>query len=418
MKKTNLFVFGLMIFIIGCSRSEIEKIGIDNVEKQRAYQDSILNKKVNKSLFISLRELIAQYQEINDQEIENNPNYIYYMARLYHYISNIEPETFIDSTNNILIFQNEYKNMYDSAVYFANRLIEVRPSDIKGYYFLAYTLFFDNVRYHSKAFGKNVIYPIYSNRNPTNYANATNLIYKSLENNFSIDTSNNKEMSQSIGEIALKLKSSDLVEKHNGSFSESMLVDFTDTDLQTIIDFSKMFERVSKIKKYIFINDGNRENFKILSSFAKPSQTIYKRRHFWDNVTADVYKNGNCNKIWIFSNGLYTQELYEQNLDNLPYHERMETYTYDIINCSVKNLPLTLTHQSKGRWTKNGSTYYFYPINVDNYIIAGNDDQGKNYMFLNGYDNLEYLRSDLQTVVMTLESKNCRDCVNVNVQAW
>ena len=124
------------------------------------------------------------------------------------------------------------------------------------------------------------------------------------------------------------------------------------------------------------------------------------------------------NKIWIYSNGLYTQELYEQNLDNLPYHERMETYTYDIINCSVKNLPLTLTHQSKGRWTKNGSTYYFYPINSDNYVIAGNDDQGRNYMFLNGYDNLEFLRSDLQTVVMTLQSKNCRDCVNTDVTAW
>ena len=127
-----------------------------------------------------------------------------------------------------------------------------------------------------------------------------------------------------------------------------------------------------------------------------------------------MYSNGNCNKIWIYSNGRYTQELYEQDISRLPYHEMMNISSYDLINCSVKGLPLIMKHASNGKWIKDGSTYYFYPETPSQYIIAGTDDQNRKYMTLNKYGNLEHFRDDFQTVVMTQVAINCKECVTKN----
>jgi hypothetical protein len=131
-------------------------------------------------------------------------------------------------------------------------------------------------------------------------------------------------------------------------------------------------------------------------------------------LTADVYKNGNCNKIWILSNGRYVQQLYTQNMEQLPYHERMNTATYDVITCSVKGLPLMIVHESRGTWSRVGNTYYFSPLSDEQYIVAGTDDKDRKYMTLNAYGNLEHLREDFEKVVLKLESSKCSECISDN----
>ena len=90
----------------------------------------------------------------------------------------------------------------------------------------------------------------------------------------------------------------------------------------------------------------------------------------------------------------------------------MNISNYDLINCSVENVKKYIKHSSRGSYTKNGSTYYFYPRSPEEYILAGEDDKGRKYMSINSYENMEFYRpNDFQKVVLTLESKNCRTCV-------
>jgi hypothetical protein len=137
----------------------------------------------------------------------------------------------------------------------------------------------------------------------------------------------------------------------------------------------------------------------------------------WSGVTADVYTNGGCMTLWLYSNGNYTQHLFEQDLSVLPYHEQMNVNSYDLINCNVKGVPKTISHTSRGTYTQSGSTYYFNPRTPDEYIVAGEDDKGRKYLSLNGWENLEFFRSgDYQKVIYNRIAQNCLDCVNSEVE--
>lgn len=193
---------------------------------------------------------------------------------------------------------------------------------------------------------------------------------------------------------------------------------FDDSDIKNLIDISKNFAFISSKGKYLHLDKVNLETIRTLASLENQCKELYNTRHFWDGVTADVYKDGNCRWLWIYSNGLYELIIYKQDSDALPYHERMNLYLSDIVNCNVKNLPLIPDHVSKGKWVKNGSIYYFFPINSNNWILAGEDDKGRKYMSLNDFGNLEYFNTYYERVVMSIQNKDCVDCVNKNSKGW
>jgi hypothetical protein len=361
-------------------------------------------------ILTNLISLIGEYREIETKKLKENPFYNFYLARLYTTISDIDPKYFYDKEKKEFKKKDKYEKLYDSAYYYSNKMIELQKDNIMGYYLLAYTLFYDKIRYESN---DKDIFPFYGKRNFSNFKNFENVINNIGDRIYSIDTSNNNAMARIIDEISLWNRYINLI-NINKELSINNLNSFQDSELNDILAFSNNYSRLNKYDGYLFISNKNKNNFSDLSSFKNESERILKERHFWDNVTADVYSNGNCNKIWIYSNGRYTQELYEQDISRLPYHEMMNISNYDLINCSVKNLPLLIKHSSNGKWIKEGSTYYFYPDTPAQYIIAGTDDKNRKYMYINKFGNLEHLRDDFQTVVLTQIAINCKECVRRN----
>lgn len=137
----------------------------------------------------------------------------------------------------------------------------------------------------------------------------------------------------------------------------------------------------------------------------------------WSGITADVYENGGCMTLWMYSNGHYTQQLFEQDISVLPYHEQMNINSYDLITCKVKGAPRTISHESRGTYVKSGSTYYFYPRASTEYMVAGEDDKGRKYLAANGWGDLEFYRTgDYQKVIYNRVSQNCYECVSAELE--
>jgi hypothetical protein len=87
MSKTYFII--PILFILSCKRG-IEKIPLDNLKAHISFQDSIINESFDtSSLFSKIDSLAEMYQNLKLKEKENNPNYHYYLGRIYGKVDSI-----------------------------------------------------------------------------------------------------------------------------------------------------------------------------------------------------------------------------------------------------------------------------------------------------------------------------------------
>ena len=111
--EKNKFTFFIAItFFIASCNSGADKIGLNNVEMHRAYQDSlILKSKLPEEKLNTIKLLITEYKKMGNDESINNSNYNYYLARLYSYIYSIPLYgNFYDTLNNKLLNNDKDNN--------------------------------------------------------------------------------------------------------------------------------------------------------------------------------------------------------------------------------------------------------------------------------------------------------------------
>lgn len=220
MKKISLLFFIAITFFIASCNSGADKIGLNNVEMHRAYQDSlILKSKLPEEKLNTIKLLITEYKKIGNDESINNSNYNYYLARLYSYIYNIPLYgNFYDTLNNKLLNTDLYNNFIDSAFYFSEKSLAIDSNNLMS--MLSYTrslywereiyLFFKSKNLNSR-FTANVNFPLWNKR----------VIY--LLNNFSkfssIDKTNEKDVSRKIHEMAFVFLYETVSNKINKGFN-------------------------------------------------------------------------------------------------------------------------------------------------------------------------------------------------------
>jgi hypothetical protein len=148
--KSWLFLVFIISILSSCKHGA-SRIDINDIESHRSYQDSlIVLGKTPSSQFLILKKLITEYRNIKYEDKDNNPNYNYYLARLYSYI-NFLPMTgiFYDSVNNKLINVETYKNFYDSSYYYCELTLKYNPNHIRAMSNFASSLFNESQRYNT-----------------------------------------------------------------------------------------------------------------------------------------------------------------------------------------------------------------------------------------------------------------------------
>jgi hypothetical protein len=203
MKKINLLLFIVIAFFVSSCNSGAEKIGINNLEMHRAYQDSLILKyKLPEEKFNAIKLLISEYKKMGNDESNNNSNYNYYLARLYSYMYSIPIYgNFYDTLNNKLLNNDLYNNYVDSAYYFSEKSLAIDSNNLMSMLVYTRSLFWERENYlffKSKGlnarFTADVDFSLWNKR----------VIF--LLNNFtkfsSIDKSNEKTISRKIHEMA------------------------------------------------------------------------------------------------------------------------------------------------------------------------------------------------------------------------
>lgn len=139
MKKINILLFIVIAFFVSSCNSGAEKIGINNLEMHRAYQDSLILKyKLPEEKFNAIKLLISEYKKMGNDESNNNSNYNYYLARLYSYMYSIPIYgNFYDTLNNKLLNNDLYNNYVDSAYYFSEKSLAIDSNNLMS--MLVYT---------------------------------------------------------------------------------------------------------------------------------------------------------------------------------------------------------------------------------------------------------------------------------------
>jgi len=195
------FILSLSLFFISCNQSEIQKIGLDNRAAQKKFQDSIIIKENSnpEKQFESIRNLIISYKGLESDKLINNSNYIYYLTRLYSTISDIPLNFFYDSSTKKMLQPSIYKNMYDSAIFYSMKMIDLNPNNSLGYYFLAENLFYSWARYVVDTLV--IPYPFKeSSLNSRKYY--VDLLRKNISNIYQSDTTMDKYNARFIEEVA------------------------------------------------------------------------------------------------------------------------------------------------------------------------------------------------------------------------
>lgn len=206
--KKNLvfFLIGLLLSItfISC-KSELEKINLNDIVAHRAYQDQILNSdSTSKGRFGKLKILISEYKALEKNNPDND-NLNFYLARLYGHVNVLPVEgIWFDTASNKFQNELEYAKFYDSAYYYAEKLLQKDENNILGMYWLCHTIFYETERYYLLK-DKKIDIPFSFIRNKTDYNKRNNYIVNNAQKFKDIDTTKDRRLSRGIAEVALNL---------------------------------------------------------------------------------------------------------------------------------------------------------------------------------------------------------------------
>lgn len=203
----NVFVIYCILVFSSCKNAESKinnngaaKININDVEAHRAYQDTLLSRtKSNSERIRNLPLLIAEYKSIERNELQENLNVYYYLARLYNLIHRTPylHEVF-DSANLKTLDSIKYINYTDSARFYSKKVIDKSPDNIRAFNIYCTGFYWEWMIYMQS---KNTA-PFIGVRSNEEYNNQLMYISENALKYRGIDTTKNKQLSQEIIECA------------------------------------------------------------------------------------------------------------------------------------------------------------------------------------------------------------------------
>jgi hypothetical protein len=381
-----------IVFFISCKQSA-SKIEINDVEKHRAYQDSAIAKvKTPAEKFEVLKTLISEYVNLPENK-KNNTHYNYYLGRLYSMYADFPFNGFLyDTTYKKLNDPILYSNYIDSSVYFNEMSLKLDSNNLFAFYTLVRTLLEDQLHLEQKIHEYSSM-PNYSKRHNIDYQRNMNYIHNNSLRFLAVDTSKDKFKSRYGIEFA-KMTLSNTIQNANYDYNDINLVN-------SILIVGKYIVEIDKFPDLVLLS---KEYYKKDKIYWQPiiakANAVYDKLHEWDDVTYEQFHNCEQSNLWIYSNGKYKLEHYEQDISTLPYDDRMNVNSYDLMCCTVPGAKKYIKFKSEGDYKKQGMYYYFYPNRGSSNVVGGFDpDKNARYMKLNGWGNLEFLREDFETVI-------------------
>jgi outer membrane lipoprotein-sorting protein len=155
MKIYQILLLFIYLFTLGC-KSPVEKIGLNNLNEQRALQDSILgNVKTLDILKYKIDSLIEVYKNSKIKGKEGDANYYYYLGRIYSYIHNIPFKgNFFDTVNNKPVNINLLSSYRHLALENFEKSFEKDPNHFYSFYNIL-DIFFNDLQTREYTNNKN-----------------------------------------------------------------------------------------------------------------------------------------------------------------------------------------------------------------------------------------------------------------------
>jgi len=321
-RKIIVFILSILFGILSCNQIlKIEKIGIENIDLQRNYQDSVIDsdsipdKKIEK-----IKSLIGEYKQFENTH-GNKDYYNYYLARLYSGINYFPFRNFFyDTVTKKMLRSADYINFLDSSYYYSKRALEINPNNIKAMRILAMTLFWDYNRY---LVDKKTV-PSLINRNRNKFNEIQNIFLNNFIKFKDLDTSEKKVDSRIIYESAASLLLNSSVFFDNTKFKRT---DENKTNalyvLGDIYDHLKSFNETTLIgldfNKYI--KNKVLSDIKMARIYISTKQELQKEselKNSYSSILAKKLYSGRANYIKFDDHGNVTAtfERYYQGWNN------------------------------------------------------------------------------------------------------
>lgn len=322
MRNLKVILFFLLVGIVGCdNRPNIEKIGLENINLQRNFQDSIIySDSIPEKKLERIKSLIQEYRQFEsthgDKEYFN-----YYLARLYSGINNLPFNNFFfDAVTKKMIRSTDYINFLDSTYYYSKRTLDINSSNVMAMRILALTLFIDYNRYTINT--KSV--PSLINRN----INKANELQNYVINNFSkykdLDTSENKIDSRIIYESVASIMFNGSLFSDNTKFKQS-----DENKTNALYKLGEIYDHLKLYNSHILLRDDFNDYIKneVLSdikmarnylSAKQELQRLSELKKSYSSILSKKLYSGTANYIEFDNNGNVnvTFERYYQNWNN------------------------------------------------------------------------------------------------------
>lgn len=240
------FIIFLVIIIIASCKSNLEKIPLSDIQSHRNYQDSIYKLDlVPINQLKRLKSLINEYK-LHESEWSKDPNYSYYLLRLYGRIDNLPFKGFLyDTINKRLNYRQDYINFYDSVLFYGSKALTDNSSNIYSLFILANSMYYNTER---SILTNNSDVPSYLKSKPVVYNNMAMHIMNNCHLYKQFDTTKNKYLIRGIYEIALFFLNNSSRFKSNYSYSAS-----DDKKTNALYKYGEFYDFLKEFSDYAVI---------------------------------------------------------------------------------------------------------------------------------------------------------------------
>ena len=317
--KKLLFGFFILMFAISCKKGAA-KLDINDIEAHRAYQVGILKQNIDPYINISaLKGLITEYRNLELENKESNPNYLYLTGRLYSTLFSNKEFPFngfiFDTLTNKLRDSDLYINYVDSSLYYNEEALKKNPNNIKAMYNFC-NVWYSELYYFGIKGNQNISIPYSYLRDKTRWNGRYNYILNNATRFYSIDTSLNKEISQYILTIPYTILISDF---NIDTFNYKL-----DNNLNKIIKWFDIYSNLKKIKDFNFTNEQNVLNNKLLIVYNKAIEIVEENKNLAKKRENIIAYGSQYIGSWdsdnailkIFNDGTYTIHHYSPNSED------------------------------------------------------------------------------------------------------
>ena len=244
----KFYIVSIVLLLFGC-KTNLGKIDIDNIEENRAYQDSLFvkAKNVNEILSVS-KKLIQEYQNLSDDGKEDNPKYNYYLARIYSRFQSASfwGQVFDTVSHKLVIDSTEMIHFIDSTYYFSENSLRLDSNQIRSMFILALTISYEE--FNLARSEKKHLYSLY--RDSIANIRRLNYLVNNAERFIKEDASDEmKYISRGISEVALYILASNL---DGYKFDKKRPI--ADNANQLALRFGNLYNYIHKFKDNVLVN--------------------------------------------------------------------------------------------------------------------------------------------------------------------